>query len=161
MNAPATKPARQARIAELIEEHVVESQAQLIELLAGDGMSITQATLSRDLEEIGAHKARVEGAHPRYVVTRDGMPLPVASDKPSARLGRLLGELLTGIDVAENLVVIRTPPGAASFLASALDRAGLTDVVGTIAGDDTILVIVRTADRAREFAEQVHALSES
>ncbi|WP_153504718.1 arginine repressor [Cumulibacter manganitolerans] len=161
MSTPATKPARQARIAELIETHVVESQAQLLDLLAGDGTVITQATLSRDLEEIGAHKARVEGAHPRYVVTRDGMPLPVGSDRPSARLGRLVGELLTGIDVAENLMVLRTPPGAASFLASGLDRAGLADVVGTIAGDDTILVIVRSAARARELAQQIGSLSGS
>lgn len=161
MNAPATKAARQARLTALIEQHVVESQAQLLELLAGDGMVVAQATLSRDLEEIGAHKARVEGAHPRYVVTQDGMPRPVTGEKPSARLGRMLAELLTGVDVAENLVVLRTPPGAASFLASAVDRAGLADVVGTIAGDDTILVIVRSTARARPFAEQIRSLSES
>lgn len=157
MSTPATKPARQARIAELIAEHVVESQAQLIELLAADGHSITQATLSRDLEEIGAHKARGENGHSRYVVPRDGLAAPVSA----ARLGRLVSELLTGIDVAQNLIVLRTPPGAASFLASAVDRAGLTDVVGTIAGDDTILVVVRTASRARSLADELRALSES
>lgn len=157
MSSPATKPARQARIAELIAEHVVESQAQLLELLAADGHSITQATLSRDLEEIGAHKARVESGHPRYVVPQDGPAAPV----PAARLGRLVSELLTGIDVAQNMVVLRTPPGAASFLASAIDRSGLTDVVGTIAGDDTILIVVRTTDRAQPLADELRSLGES
>lgn len=157
MSAPATKPARQARIAELIAEHIVESQAQLLELLSAEGHSITQATLSRDLEEIGAHKARVETGQFRYVVGQDQIAAPMSI----ARLGRLVGELLTGIEVAENLIVLRTPPGAASFLASAIDRAGLTDVVGTIAGDDTILVVVRSAARARPLADELRALSES
>lgn len=161
MSAPATKPARQARIAHLVAEHVVESQAQLLTLLAEDGHTVTQATLSRDLEEIGAHKARVEGGHARYVVPRDGMPPPVASDRPTSRLSRLLAELLTGIDLAENLLVLRTPPGAASFLASAIDRAGLLDVVGSIAGDDTILVVVRDKQRASELADELRAMSES
>lgn len=157
MSSPATKPARQARIAELIAEHVVESQAQLLELLAADGHSITQATLSRDLEEIGAHKARADTGHSRYVVPQDGPAAPV----PAARLGRLVSELLTGIDVAQNMVVLRTPPGAASFLASAIDRAGLGDVVGTIAGDDTILVVVRTTERAQPLADELRSLGES
>lgn len=159
MSAPATKTGRQARIAELIGEHVVDSQAKLTDLLAEEGVVVTQATLSRDLEEIGAHKARVEGGHPRYVVPQDGMPRAVVSERPSARLARLVAELLTGLDVAANLVVLRTPPGAASFLASAIDRAAMTDVVGTIAGDDTILVIVRSADRAEPFADQLRKLT--
>jgi transcriptional regulator of arginine metabolism len=155
MSAPATKPARQARIAELIAQHVVESQAQLIELLAADGHSVTQATLSRDLEEIGAHKARVDTGHSRYVVPQDGAAAPVSA----ARLGRLVGDLLTSIDVAQNMIVLRTPPGAASFLASAIDRAALGDVVGTIAGDDTILVVVRSTERAQPLADELRALS--
>lgn len=157
MSAPATKPARQARIAELIAEHVVESQAQLLELLSVEGHSTTQATLSRDLEEIGAHKSRMETGQFRYVVAQDRIAAPMSA----ARLGRLVSELLTGIDVAQNLIVLRTPPGAASFLASAIDRAGLTDVVGTIAGDDTILVVVRSASRAQPLADELRALSES
>ena len=85
----------------------------------------------------------------------------MSEDGTPAVLSRLAAELLTDIDVAENLVVLRTPPGAASFLASAVDRAGLTDVVGTIAGDDTILVIVRSVRRARSFADEIRALSEA
>lgn len=157
MSSPATKPARQARIAELIAEHVVESQAQLLELLAADGHSVTQATLSRDLEEIGAHKARTDAGHSRYVVPQGGASAPVSA----TRLGRLLAELLTGIAVAQNMIVLRTPPGAASFLAAAIDRAGLSEVVGTIAGDDTILVIVRSAERAQPLADELRSLSGS
>ena len=161
MNPPATKAGRQARIAELIDLHVVDSQSTLTELLAAEGVVVTQATLSRDLEEIGALKVRVEGGHARYVMTHDGLPRAVAGERPSSRLARLAAELLIGVDVADNLVVLRTPPGAASFLASAVDRAGRPDVLGTIAGDDTILVIVRTAARARPFADQLRGLNES
>ncbi len=103
-------------------------------------MQVTQATLSRDLEELRAVKVR--GA---YVIPEDNdRPLRPVEEAP-ARLVRLLRELLTGADASGNLVVLRTPPGAAQFLASALDRSGLPDVVGTIAGDDTILVVAREA----------------
>lgn len=161
MNAPATKAARHARITEIVNRQVVESQSQLLEILAAEGTEVAQATLSRDLEELGAHKIRGEGTHTRYVLPAAGRPPVVTAEKPPARLARLVAELLTGIDIAENLVVLRTPPGAASFLASAIDRAGLTDVVGTIAGDDTILVIVRAAARARAFADQLSALGDA
>jgi transcriptional regulator of arginine metabolism len=107
-------------------------------MLAGAGIQVTQATLSRDLEELGAVK--VSGS---YLIPEDGKrPLREAEQGP-ARLLRLLRELLTGVDASGNIAVLRTPPGAAQFLASALDRSGLTDVVGTIAGDDTILVVAR------------------
>ncbi len=138
MNAPHTKAARHARIVGVIRERAVHSQTELAELLAAEGIQVTQATLSRDLEELGAVK--VSGA---YLIPEDGKrPLRDAEHAP-ARLVRLLRELLTGVDASGNLVVLRTPPGAAQFLASALDRSGLPDVVGTIAGDDTILVVAR------------------
>ena len=106
--------------------------------------STTQATLSRDLEELGAVKVRgTDGTAAAYVIPEDGQgPLRSAEQAPD-RLRRLLRELLTGADSSGNLVVLRTPPGAAQFLASALDRSGLPDVIGTIAGDDTILVVAR------------------
>jgi transcriptional regulator of arginine metabolism len=133
-----TRAGRHARIVELIRGHVVRSQTELVERLAGLHVQVTQATLSRDLEELGAVK--VGG---RYVIPEDGTrPLRDAEQAP-ARLIRLLRELLTGTDASGNLAVLRTPPGAAQFLASALDRSGLTDVVGTIAGDDTIFVVAR------------------
>ena len=138
MTAPMTRAGRHARIVELIRDKAIRSQTELAELLAGDGVQVTQATLSRDLEELGAVK--VSGA---YLIPEDGKrPLREAENAP-ARLVRLLRELLTGVDASGNIAVLRTPPGAAQFLASALDRSGLTDVVGTIAGDDTILVVAR------------------
>jgi transcriptional regulator of arginine metabolism len=145
MTTPLTKTARHARIVELIRRGPVHSQTELAELLAGEGVAATQATLSRDLEELGAVKVRgTDGGPAAYVVPPEGAgPLRPAQQAPG-RLQRLLRELLTGADASGNLVVLRTPPGAAQFLASALDRAGLPDVVGTIAGDDTIMVVART-----------------
>jgi transcriptional regulator of arginine metabolism len=145
MNAPSTKAARHDRIAALIRGTAVRSQTELADLLAGDGIQVTQATLSRDLEELRAVKVR--GA---YLIPEDNEPALRPAEQAPARLLRLLRELLTGVDHSGNLVVLRTPPGAAQFLASAIDRSGLPDVVGTIAGDDTILVVARegTADSA-------------
>jgi transcriptional regulator of arginine metabolism len=138
MSSPVTRVGRHARIVELIRSRTVRSQTELADLLAHEGVQVTQATLSRDLEELNAVK--VSGA---YLIPEDGKrPLRETQQGP-ARLIRLLRELLTGVDSSGNIAVLRTPPGAAQFLASALDRSGLTDVVGTIAGDDTILVVAR------------------
>ena len=138
MTGPVTRAGRHARIVELIRDKAIRSQTELADLLAHEGVQVTQATLSRDLEELNAVK--VSGA---YLIPEDGKrPLRETQQGP-ARLIRLLKELLTGVDSSGNIAVLRTPPGAAQFLASALDRAGLSDVVGTIAGDDTILVVAR------------------
>jgi len=141
---PTSKTARLARIVALIRDRVVRSQTELAELLAAEGLAVTQATLSRDLEELGAVKVRgTDGSAAVYVVPEEGTgPLRTAEQAPE-RLRRLLRELLTGADASGNLVVLRTPPGAAQFLASAFDRSGLPQVVGTIAGDDTILLVAR------------------
>jgi transcriptional regulator of arginine metabolism len=154
MTAPLTKAARHARIVSLIRDTPVHSQTELAELLATEGVPATQATLSRDLEELGAVKVRgTDGGPAVYVVPPEGGgPMRPAEHAP-ARLVRLLRELLTGVDTSSNLVVLRTPPGAAQFLASALDRSGLPEVVGTIAGDDTILVVAR-ADAAGDTSGQ-------
>ncbi len=141
-SALATKAARHGRITELIRSHVVRSQTELAELLAVSGLQVTQATLSRDLEELGALKLRgVDGGAPVYRIPEDGGPRPMVGG--TSRLSRLLGELLLSHESSGNLAVLRTPPGAAQFLASAIDRASLVDVIGTIAGDDTILVVAR------------------
>lgn len=146
MTAPASKAARHARIVELIRTRAVRSQSELSGLLAGDGLVTTQATLSRDLEELGAIKLRgTDGTAAAYVVPEEGAAPMRSSEQAPDRLRRLLRELLTHAVASGNLVVLRTPPGAAQFLASALDRSGLPDVIGTIAGDDTILVIAREA----------------
>jgi len=134
----ATRVGRQARIIALVSSHSVRSQSELAAMLAEEGIEVTQATLSRDLEELRAVK--VGGV---YVIPEDGLPALRPVEQAPARLIRLLRELLNSVDVSGNLVVLRVPPGAAQFLASALDRSGLPDVVGTIAGDDTILVVAR------------------
>jgi len=150
MTGPVTRTARHARIVELIRSTAVRSQTDLADLLGADGVQVTQATLSRDLEELNAVK--VGGA---YLIPEDGTPLLREAEAPRARLLRLLRELLTGADASGNMAVLRTPPGAAQFLASALDRSGLTDVVGTIAGDDTILVVARDATGGKALADKL------
>jgi len=150
VTGPVTRAGRHARIIEMIRTGTVRSQTELAELLAGAGIQVTQATLSRDLEELGAVK--VSGS---YLIPEDGKrPLREAEQGP-ARLLRLLRELLTGVDASGNIAVLRTPPGAAQFLASALDRSGLTDVVGTIAGDDTILVVARDVTGGKALADKL------
>jgi transcriptional regulator of arginine metabolism len=150
VTGPGTRTARHGRIVELIRDKDVRSQTELAELLAGDGYQVTQATLSRDLEELGAVK--VSGA---YLIPEDGHRPLRPSEQAPARLTRLLRELLTGVDASGNMAVLRTPPGAAQFLASALDRSGLPDVVGTIAGDDTILVVARDATGGAALAAKL------
>ncbi len=138
-----TRAGRQARIVEILSSVPVHSQTELAALLADDAIEVTQATLSRDLEELGAVKLRgADGGGGVYVVPEDGSPVRGVTGG-TERLARLLGELLVSTDASANLAVLRTPPGAAHYLASAIDRAALPEVVGTVAGDDTILVIAR------------------
>jgi transcriptional regulator of arginine metabolism len=159
-----SRAARHARIVALLTEHPVRSQGELAELLAASGARVTQATLSRDLEELGAVKLRSpDGGHPVYVVPRDGSPLTsrLNDDAPPQRLARMLSELLISAESSGNLVVLRTPPGASNFLASALDRASLPAVLGTIAGDDTILVVSRDPNGGDELVTHLLELSHS
>jgi transcriptional regulator of arginine metabolism len=159
---PLTKPARQARIADLIARQPVRSQAELVELLAADGVAVTQATLSRDLEELGAAKVRSADGVAAYHVPATGSAPPGRSraDLGPARLVRMLADLLIGVEASGNLAVLRTPPGAAQLLASAIDRTGLPDVIGTVAGDDTLLLVARAADGGIALAERLRALAE-
>ena len=160
MTASLTRSARQARIVQLIETQAVTSQTQLAALLAESGIEVTQATLSRDLEELGAIKLRgSDGAPASYVLPPENAPLRPAQTAP-ARLTRLLADLLTSAEGSANLAVLRTPPGAAQFLASALDKVGLPDVLGTIAGDDTLLVVSRQPDGGAALADRLRALAE-
>ncbi|OBH16819.1 arginine repressor [Mycolicibacter terrae] len=150
--SPVTRVGRQARIVEVLSSESVRSQTELAALLAADGIEVTQATLSRDLEELGAVKLRgVDGGAGVYVVPEDGSPVRGVSGGTD-RLSRLLGELLVSTDATGNLAVLRTPPGAADYLASAIDRAALPYVVGTIAGDDTIFVAAREPMTGAELA---------
>ena len=158
LSGPVTKAARHASIVAVLAEHPVRSQAELATALVAAGFHVTQATLSRDLDELGAVKLRTaDGGLPAYVVPEDGSPLTARSldDDPPLRLARLLAELLISADASANIVVLRTPPGAANFLASALDRARLPQLLGTVAGDDTILVVARNADGGRALADHL------
>jgi transcriptional regulator of arginine metabolism len=153
-SAASTRVARQARIVELVTSMGIRSQTELAKLLAGEGIDVTQATLSRDLDELGAVKLRgADGGVPVYVIPEDGSPVRGVQGGTS-RLTRLLGELLVSADGSANLTVLRTPPGAAQFLASAIDRSALHEVVGTIAGDDTVVVIAREPLTGKELADR-------
>lgn len=156
-----SKAARHARIVDILSREPVRSHGELATRLADVGLHVTQATLSRDLDELGAVKLRPpDGGLPVYVVPEDGSPVAVRreGDATPQRLARLATELLTGAEASGNLVVLRTPPGGAGFLASALDRAGLPDVLGTIAGDDTILVVARDPEGGPRLAQHFRDL---
>jgi transcriptional regulator of arginine metabolism len=162
--APLGKVARQARIAELVGTQPVTSQGELAALLAAEGIAVTQATLSRDLDELNAVKVRSTPGGPlAYVVPEDGGAPPPpqlpAVGAPLSRLIRLLGELMVSAEGSANLAVLRTPPGAAHFLASAIDRSGLGQVMGTIAGDDTVLLVARDPTGGPDLAGLMRTLS--
>jgi transcriptional regulator of arginine metabolism len=153
-----TRVGRQARIVAILSSAAVRSQSELAALLADEGVEVTQATLSRDLEELGAVKLRgADGGVGVYVVPEDGSPVRGVSGG-TARLSRLLSELLVSVDASANLAVLRTPPGAADYLASAIDRAALPYVVGTIAGDDTLFVAAREPMTGAELAATLESL---
>lgn len=154
MTQPVTKVARQRRIIDLVRGTPVRSQTQLAELLAEDGLVVTQATLSRDLEELGATKVRADDGGLVYSVDPD------TGRASSDRVARVLADLLVSAEPSANLVVLRTPPGGAHFLASALDRAQLDDVVGTVAGDDTVLLVTRRANGGAAVARQLVRLAD-
>lgn len=155
MIAP-TKSARHQRIREILGREHIRSQTDLAERLLQDGVDVTQATLSRDLVELGAVKVR-QGRTLVYAVPGEGGDrTPRAGGariEAVQRLKRLSGELLVTAEASGNLVVLRTPPGAANFLASAIDHAEYNEVLGCIAGDDTIMVISREVDGAHALAQ--------
>jgi len=147
MSAPMSKTARQHLIASVIERSPIHSQGELVELLNERGVVATASTVSRDLTELEAVRVRHVDGSLVYAVPSEGAdrtPRPADGGLAAQqRLARLAHELLVSADASANLVVLRTPPGAAQFLASAVDHAGHPGILGTIAGDDTVLVIVR------------------
>jgi transcriptional regulator of arginine metabolism len=184
MNAsPGTKAARHARIAAILAQPArpVRSQEELAERLAEIGFRVTQATLSRDLEEIGAVRLRGPDGALVYALASDpdpgGMGRPgeipggvgavdmtglvaALAVEPSARLARVAAELLVTAEASANLVVLRTPAGAAQLLASAIDHSGWRAVLGTVGGDDTVLVIARDPQGGEELARAFLRLAE-
>jgi transcriptional regulator of arginine metabolism len=132
-----TKVQRQQTIARLIARNSITSQPQLLDLLAAEGIAATQATVSRDLDDLGAVKVRVAGGDTVYAIP-EYEPARLA---PSDHLRRVMGEWVAEVRSSANLVVLRTPPGCAHVVASALDRSSLAGLLGTVAGDDTLLCV--------------------
>lgn len=132
-----SKPQRQHRLARLLAQHPVTSQGHLVELLAADGVAATQATVSRDLEDLGAIKVRGPGGESVYAIP----DLPSEQRAPDDHLRRVFTDWVVEVAASANLVVLRTPPGSAHVVGSALDRSGLEGVLGTVAGDDTLIVV--------------------
>lgn len=155
-STPTTKAARQARIAELIRTEPIRTQTELGERLAVLGVRVTQPTLSKDLSELGAVRSR-QGEHLIYGLPSEQRP----ADAPRRRLARLASELVTSVEGFAHFTVLKTPPGAAQLLASALDQVSGQTVAGTIAGDDTVLVIHRTATGGAAYATEILALTTS
>ena len=149
------KNQRQHRVARLLETHAVTSQAQLVDLLGEEGVVATQATVSRDLDEMGAVKVRVSGGEAIYAVPE----LPKDRLAPEDHLRRVLNEWVVEVGKSANLVVLRTPPGSAHVVASAIDRAGVEGILGTVAGDDTLIVVASETVGGVALAERLRRLS--
>ncbi|HEV3365817.1 MAG TPA: arginine repressor [Acidimicrobiales bacterium] len=150
-----TKHQRQHRITKLLETRAVGSQSHLVELLAGEGIDATQTTVSRDLEELGALKVRLPGGETAYALPE----LPSQQVAPEDHLRRVLGEWVVEADYSANLIVLRTPPGSAHVVGSALDRSGFPGVIGTVAGDDTVLVVASEASGGATVADRLAAVA--
>ena len=146
-----SKSQRQRMIADWLREQRVGSQEEVVARLALAGIAATQATVSRDLDELGAIKLRRDGSI-RYV-----MPDQATPGHAAAKLDRLLAEWVDAIVPAGNLLVLKTPPGSANLVANALDGAGIEDIAGTIAGDDTIFVALADGTDAHAAAGRLRA----
>ena len=147
------KARRQSVILDVIQREAVRSQEQLRHRVRAAGFDVTQATLSRDIRELGLVKGGADGA---YQATAQVAP---NGQTALSLLQRALGEYLTRVDRVQQMVLLRTGPGQAQLLGVALDRARLPEVVGTIAGDDTILAITRDARRARSLVRRLEGLT--
>jgi transcriptional regulator of arginine metabolism len=152
MHMTDLKERRQRAIADLIRAGALSSQEELAERLSGLGFAVTQATISRDLEQIGAVKVRRNG--------QLSYALPDDAREGTGRLGMLMREFVRSIDTAANLVVMKTPPGSAHLIGVALDQSGLPEIVGTICGDDTLFVACPSAKVAAEFATRLRSDSD-
>jgi len=149
------KTQRQHLVARLIESQVIANQQALVDHLAAEGVVATQATVSRDLEDLGAIKVRMPGGESAYAIPA----LPKEQRAPEDHLRRVFGDWVVEVATSDNLVVIRTPPGSAHVVASALDRSGLVGILGTVAGDDTILIVVAADIGGAAIAAQLSDLA--
>lgn len=147
------KAQRQAKIVEIISSANVETQEQLLQALTDQGFSSTQATISRDIKELRIVKELTSLGTYRYCVPEKDAP-PALSD----RLNNIFRECVISVDYAENLVVIHTLPGMANAAASALDAMRSGAVLGTLAGDDTVVIVMREGHAAAAFSGEIKAV---
>ena len=150
-----SKHQRQHRVERLLAGHMVTSQEQLVGLLADDGVESTQATVSRDLDDLGAVKVRVSGGESVYAIPEH----PADRVVPVDQLRRVMGEWVVEVESSGNLVVLRTPPGSAHVVASALDRTGIEGSIGTVAGDDTLMVVAAEGTTGENLAVALRNLA--
>jgi transcriptional regulator of arginine metabolism len=151
------RASRLALIQEIITGNDVSSQAEIVLLLARKGVTVTQATLSRDLEILGAVKIAKGPNGLCYAIPDDGTGAPITKD--ASRLARAMSELAASVEYSANIVVVRTSPGAASYLASTIDRSGLATIIGTVAGDDTVMLIARDPAGGASVCQELQELA--
>jgi transcriptional regulator of arginine metabolism len=157
VSTPRTQAARRTRIAEVLASRSIHSQEELRACLAQEGFSVTQATLSRDLVDLGAVKVAQPDGRAVYTLPSD------AGQDPGIEIGRLVRaahELVVSVDHSANIVVVRTPPGGAQYLASAFDRAQCRPIIGTVAGDDTVFLVTRGVEGGLAVAAEILAMAE-
>jgi transcriptional regulator of arginine metabolism len=141
---------RQRLIADLLRSRAVASQDALLSALREEGLATTQATISRDLDQLGAVKLRRDG------VTSYALPDDVSvANAPERRLRAILSEWVRSVEAVGQLVVVKTPPGSAHLVGVALDQSRMPEVAGTICGDDTIFIAARGVEEARTLAERL------
>lgn len=145
------KSKRQTEILRLIAEHEIETQEQMLEELRACGIKATQATISRDIKELNLVKQPSAGGGSRYVVAQARQ----LHHSFTNRLRNIFKEGVTSFDVAQNIVVVKTMPGLASAAGAALDGMEIDGLVGSLAGDDTVIMIMRTSQAAEEFCQEM------
>ena len=148
------KSQRQAKITEIISSRNIETQEQLLDALQAEGFRATQATISRDIKELRIVKELTNMGTYRYATATDEI-----GSSFSTRLNTIFRECVVKVDYAQNMIVIRTLPGLASAAASAIDAMSLSPVVGTLAGDDTVMVVMRDNNAAAAFYAEIKNLT--
>lgn len=148
------KPRRQEKIREIVENHIVETQEELTAFLKREHIAVTQATVSRDVKELMLVKVPIGDGRSRYA-----FPKSEGGARRENRLEALFADAVTGVDFSGNLVVLRTLPGMANAVASALDTAQWKNIIGTVAGDDTILAVIKPENAASAVAARMKVLS--
>ncbi len=147
------KSKRQSKIMEIIAGRNVETQEQLLAILEEEGFRCTQATISRDIKELRIVKELTNLGTYRYTASAGE-----TTGSFSTRLNTIFRECVTSVDYAQNIVIIRTLPGLASAAGSAIDAMGINKVVGSLAGDDTVMVVMRDNNAAAAFCGEIHNL---